>query len=549
MERKDEINEIQEKTEIAAADEKSLGKKKRKQKKEKAGGTKKHSVTWNKNMKTLRNGGYSVAISAVVIAVVVLLNMIAVQIPTKYTQFDISTGKLYTIGDDTINALEKLDQDITIYHVVQNGNEDSNIEKLLEQYEAHSKHIKVVKKDPVVYPSFVSNYSEEGISENSLIVECGERHKIIAYNSIYETTMDYSTYQQSVSGFDGEGQITSAISYVTSDSLPVVYYVEGHNEVSIPSGLQDRIEKANIELQSLSLLTADEVPEDAAGLLLNSPGTDYAKEEAEKVVEYLAKGGRAMILTDYVGKDMPNYQSILAAYGVEITDGIVVETDKNHYVQMPYYLVPNINYADMTSGMTGGSQYVLLSGCQGFSVSEDVRDTVNVSEILTTSDDAYIKSDPEKMTTYEKEDGDVDGPFAVAASVSETVSVTDENSDGDTEGTADNSEEVSEDTSAQEDAAKTKETRIVCFASSSILDESFNNSVADGNYTLYTNSLNWLVDTDEAETVSIASKSMETQYLTVTAARGSFFAILLCFLLPVACLIVGGVICHRRKRR
>lgn len=549
MERKDEINEIQEKTEIAAADEKSLGKKKRKQKKEKAGGTKKHSVIWNKNMKTLRNGGYSVAISAVVIAVVVLLNMIAAQIPTKYTQFDISTGKLYTIGDDTRNALEKLDQDITIYHVVQSGNEDSNIEKLLEQYEAQSKHIKVVKKDPVVYPSFVTNYSEEGISENSLIVECGERNKIIAYSSIYETTMDYSTYQQSVSGFDGEGQITSAISYVTSDSLPVVYYVEGHNEVSIPSGLQDRIEKANIELQSLSLLTADEVPEDAAGLLLNSPGTDYAKEEAEKVVEYLAKGGRAMILTDYVGKDMPNYQSILAAYGVEITDGVVVETDKNHYVQMPYYLVPNINYADMTSGMTGGSQYVLLSGCQGFSVSEDVRDTVNVSEMLTTSDDAYIKSDPEKMTTYEKEDGDVDGPFAVAASVSETVSVTDENLDSDTEGTADNSEEISEDASAQEDVAGTKETRIVCFASSSILDESFNNSVADGNYTLYTNSLNWLVDMDEAATVSIASKSMETQYLTVTAASGSFFAILLCFLLPVACLIIGGVICHRRKRR
>lgn len=549
MERKDEINEIQEQTEMAAADEKSLGKKKRKQKKEKADGTKKHSVIWNKNMKTLRNGGYSVAISAVVIAVVVLLNMIAAQIPTKYTQFDISTGKLYTIGDDTRNALEKLDQDITIYHVVQSGNEDSNIEKLLEQYEAQSKHIKVVKKDPVVYPSFVTNYSEEGISENSLIVECGERNKIIAYSSIYETTVDYSTYQQSVSGFDGEGQITSAISYVTSDSLPIVYYVEGHNEVSIPSGLQDRIEKANIELQSLSLLTADEVPEDAAGLLLDSPGTDYAKEEAEKVVEYLAKGGHAMILTDYVGKDMPNYQSILAAYGVEITDGVVVETDKNHYVQMPYYLVPNVNYADMTSGMTGGSQYVLLSGCQGFSVSEDVRDTVNVSEILTTSDDAYIKSDPEKMTTYEKEDGDVDGPFAVAASVTETVNVTEKDSDSAAEGTTDNSEEISEDASAQEDAAGTKETRIVCFASSSILDESFNNSVADGNYTLYTNSLNWLVDTDEAETVSIASKSMETQYLTVTAARGSFYAILLCFLLPAACLIAGGVICHCRKRR
>ena len=125
------------------------------------------------NMKALRNGSYSVLVSVVVIALVVLMNMIVGQIPTKYTQFDISTGKLYTIGNDTKNVLKNLKQDITIYYVVQSGSEDSNIEKLLEQYEANSKHIKVVKKDPVVYPSFVTNYSEDGIAENSLIVECG----------------------------------------------------------------------------------------------------------------------------------------------------------------------------------------------------------------------------------------------------------------------------------------------------------------------------------------------------------------------------------------
>lgn len=475
---------------------------------------KKIHITWRKNIKTLRNGSYSVLVSVVVIAVVILLNMIIGQLPAKYTQFDISTGKLYTIGDETINTLKNLDKDITIYHVVQTSNEDSTIEKLLEQYKENSKHIKVVKKDPVVYPNFTAKYSDGQISENSLIVECGERNKVIDYSSLYETSVDYSTYQQSVTGFDGEGQITSAISYVTSDSLPVVYYVEGHNEVSIPSGLQDRIEKANVELKSLSLLTA-EVPEDAAGLLLNSPESDYSKEEAEKVIAYLENGGRVMMITDYVGKEMPNYQSILAAYGVEVTDGVVVETDKNHYVQMPYYLVPNIGSSEVTTGMTGGSQYVLLSGCQGFTTSEDVRETLNVSQILTTSDGAYVKSNPKEMTTYEKEEDDVDGPFFVGAAISEEA----------------------------------KETRLVCFASSSILEESFNNTVSDGNYTLYTKSLNWLIDTDESATVSIAGKSMQTQYLTVTAAKGVLFAIVLCFILPVVCLIVGGVICFRRKRR
>lgn len=515
-------------------------KKDKKDKKDK----KKLHITWRKNMKTLRNGSYSVLVSVVVIAVVIVLNMIVGQLPAKYTQFDISTGKLYTIGDETINTLKNLKEDITIYYIVQTSNEDSTIEKLLEQYEENSNHIKVVKKDPVVYPNFTAKYSDEEISENSLIVECGERNKVISYSSIYETSVDYSTYQQSVTGFDGEGQITSAISYVTSDSLPVVYYLEGHNEISIPSSLQERIEKANVELESLSLLTADGVPEDAAGLLLDSPESDYSKEEAEKVITYLENGGRAMIITDYIGKEMPNYQSILAAYGVEVTDGVVVETDKSHYVQMPYYLVPNIGSSDVTTGMTDGSQYVLLAGCQGLTVSGSQRETLNISQILTTSEGAYVKANPEEMTTYEKEDGDVDGPFFVAATISETVGSGDETEESDGETTEDSEAEDSAD--ASEDA---KETRIVCFASSGILEENFNNTVSDGNYTLYINSLNWLVDTDESATVSIASKSMETQYLTVTAAKGAMAAVALCFLLPAVCLIAGGIICFRRKRR
>ena len=114
--------------------------KEKKVKKEKKDRKKLH-ITWRKNIKTLRNGSYSVLVSVVVIAVVILLNMIVGQLPAKYTQFDISTGKLYTIGDETINTLKNLKEDITIYYIVQTSNEDSTIEKLLGQYEENSKHI------------------------------------------------------------------------------------------------------------------------------------------------------------------------------------------------------------------------------------------------------------------------------------------------------------------------------------------------------------------------------------------------------------------------
>ena len=469
------------------------------------------------NKKAFKKGSYSATLSVVVIAIVVVLNLIASQIPSKYTEFDISTGKLYTIGDETKEILKNLDEEITIYYVVQTGNEDNNVEKLLEQYEAASAKIKVEKKDPVANTNFAQQYTEESLSENSLIVVGSKRSKVVSYSNFYETEFDYSTYQSKTTGYDGEGQLTSAIAYVLSDELPVVYYVEGHNEISMPDALTDRIEKANLEMQALNLLTAEEIPEDAAGILLNSPESDYSKEEAQKVLDYLKKGRKAVILTDYIGKELENYNSILAEYGIEVTNGIVIETDKNMYVQQPYYLVPSISYSEITSDMTGGSANTLLMGCQGFTVAEDVRDTLDITTVLSPSEDAFVKSDPQNMKSYDKEDGDVDGPFAIAATISETVD----------EGT----------------------TQIVCFASSTLVDESVNSMVSDGNYTLYMNSLNWMIDTEDTNVVSIASKSVQAEYLTVTAGSALMVALLICILLPLLCLIAGGVICHGRKKR
>ena len=499
-------------------------KKKRKQKKIRGG--KKRG--WNK--RAFRKDSYSAAMSVVVIAIVVVLNMIVGQIPSKYTEFDISTGKLYTIGDETKKVLKNLDEDITIHYIVQSGNEDSTVEKLLNQYKDNSSKIKIEKIDPVTSPNYTSQFTDDTVSENSLIVSSAKRNKVIDYSSMYESEIDYSTYQSKTTGFDGEGQLTSAIDYVLSDELPVVYYVTGHNEVTLPDAVKDRIEKANLELKELNLLTAGEVPSDAAGLLLDSPETDYSKEEAQAVITYLQNGGKTLILTDYTGKEHTSYDSILAEYGIEVTDGIVVETDSNMYVQRPYYIVPQIEASEITTDMTGGSSNVLLSGCQGFKVSENVRDTVDISTVLSPSDGAFVKTDPQNMTSYDKEDGDADGPFAVALAVSEQVSG-DATEDSETDITTNNT------------------TQLVCIASSSILDSSMNSMVSDGNYTLYMNAMNWLIDTGDSNRVSIASKSVAVDYLTVTAGDAAAIALFVCILLPICCLVFGGVICHRRKKR
>ena len=185
------------------------------------------------NKKSLQHGSYSMGAITIFIAIIVVLNLVLQEVPSKYREIDLSTQKLYSIGDQTKKVLKKLDKDVEIYYIAQSGSESSDIQKLLEKYEEGSDHIKVEQKDPAVNPKFVSQYTSDGVSNNSVIVVCGDKNKVIDNNSLYETTVNYQTYSNEVTGFDGEGQITSAINYVPSDSMPVRYTLVGHDEATM----------------------------------------------------------------------------------------------------------------------------------------------------------------------------------------------------------------------------------------------------------------------------------------------------------------------------
>ena len=75
------------------------------------------------NKKYLKNGSYSSVMIVVFVAIIIVINMIAGNLPSKYTQLDISSEKLYTIGDETKAMLKDLDKDVTIYQIAQSGSE------------------------------------------------------------------------------------------------------------------------------------------------------------------------------------------------------------------------------------------------------------------------------------------------------------------------------------------------------------------------------------------------------------------------------------------
>ena len=136
------------------------------------------------NRIALQGGSYSLIITAVVLAILIAVNVLVSVLPTTLTKYDISASKLYSITSNTKVVVNALEEDVTIYWIVQSGEEDAVIENLLSKYESLSDHISVVKRNPDVYPTFAEQYTDETVQNNSLVVECGDRSRFIGYNDI-----------------------------------------------------------------------------------------------------------------------------------------------------------------------------------------------------------------------------------------------------------------------------------------------------------------------------------------------------------------------------
>ena len=169
--------------------------------------------------RVLKNGAYAAILTAVVLAAVILVNLLVRALPTKYTEYDISTTGLFTLSDTTKNLLAGLDRDVTAYYLGETGNEDTNITRILDRYAGESSHFTWQQRDPVLYPTFAQQYGEENASSSSVILVCGDRSVVVDYSSLYE--VDYNTYYTTGSlnyTFMAVSALTGAISRVTSDS-------------------------------------------------------------------------------------------------------------------------------------------------------------------------------------------------------------------------------------------------------------------------------------------------------------------------------------------
>lgn len=463
------------------------------------------------NRIALQGGSYSLVITAVVLALLIVVNILVSILPTPMTQYDISAAKLYSITSNTKVVVNALQEDVTIYWIVQSGKEDQIIENLLGKYESLSDHIQVVKKNPDVYPTFAQQYTDETAENNSLVVECGDRSRFISYDDIYLQEADMTTYSYNTS-FDGEGAITSAIDYVVNEEQPQIYVLEGHGESELPSTFSDQIERENMELHTFSLLTVDAIPEDADCIMIYGPTSDISTEEKDMLADYVASGGKLLVMAGPVESgSLDNLLSLLSDYGVTATDGIVIEGDREHYAfQLPFALMPDMSSSEITDSLIEEHYYPIMPISQGLTVG-DTPSGATVTTLLTTSDLSFSKTAGYDLSTYEKEDGDVDGPFAVGVSI-----------------------------------ACDSGGQLTWFSSSDFLDDMYNAYSSGANVNLGMNALSSMIG--ESEAMAIRSKSLNYNYLTISDSTSSLLKVVMIGVFPLVYLGIGIFVVVNRRR-
>ena len=480
--------------------------------------------------RTLKMGGYSVIITAVVVAIVIVVNLAVRLLPSKYTKYSTSTVGLYDISDTSREILSKVKDKISIYVVCEADYTDEVIEEYVAKYAGLNSNVSWSNVDPAVKPGFLQEYTDESLSSQVthlvLINKANGRSRVIPNTDIYYQKytqqeilyyqMYYGTTPDNPTYFNIEQELTSAVDYLTAEKLPTVYYVSGHGETELDSTVTGLIEDENIDLVELPLLTKGEVPDDADAVIINSATKDFTEDEIKALEAYTAKGGNVIMTSFYNSelkdRNLTNLYGFAKSLGLEYKDVFVFEGSADKYVQAPYNILPTVADNDFSSAL-GNNTYLVMLTCNAITLAETAPEGVTLTELLATSVKGYAKAEVTGDTKVEKEENDEEGKFVLGAMAEKTA-------DG-------------------------KTSKLVWLASPALLDSRYSSYYSNISYFMAI-----LTDLCEKESsVTINAKSLQIEALTVSEASANLWGIILIAVIPLIVLVSGFVIWNRRVKR
>jgi|GEM_PF-2960740 len=294
--------------------------------------------------RSMRHGAYAVAITAVVVVGIILLNWAATAVDRYFdNKVDFTENQIFTISKESEEYLKTVKNEIVIKVLSAEedfengqgpgGNVYKHLHAVLNKYRAMCSKIKIEYLNPSTNPRLALDYPNDMLSWGDFIVEgvkpltdgARPRYKVIKMQEMLAQGSEDGSMTISMS----EQLITSAILFIDDPEPVSVGVVIGHEEKAL-----DYFSKLLVtnNYESVPINILGEIPENMRFLIINSPKKDFTEEEIDILEKFLENGGeygRNIIYTGYVSQgETPNLDAFLASWGLAIdTENVLYETD------------------------------------------------------------------------------------------------------------------------------------------------------------------------------------------------------------------------------
>ncbi len=384
--------------ETASAEKPSAGKK------DKAGKPKKKF-----NSKKLKYGSAATALTVVVIAAVVLVNVIVKLVGDRVDlTIDLTSDSIFEISQESIDYLASLNQDVEIVTM-----QDESIFRdsgdiyykqayeVMKKYEYNSDRITLNFVDMTADPTYANKYGEiyKGtISQYSIVVTCGDRIKVLSVNDLFNTEMDYNTFSYNIVSSKAEQVLTSAIMYVT-DPEPKKAVILDVETAGIANGtIQNLLENDGFDVSSVNPLT-EIIPTDPDVIVINAPLNDFSEEIIDRLYEYIENEGNygknIIYLASYSQKSTANIDAFLAEWGIVVERGVVGDENSNNLAtRTTYYAIKNyIESNDYSANVAQPELPVISYNARPITLMYELSGNVETVPLLSTEDTGFVFTD------------------------------------------------------------------------------------------------------------------------------------------------------------
>ncbi len=353
-----------------------------------------------------RYGGYATVLTAVVIAVVILLNVAIGAVETNWAlAIDVTALGATDFTDQTLQIVDDVNEPVHIYTLYQDATNHKiriQTEEVLNKYHALNGSITFSNIDPIKNPALVEKYAgDDDLSEGALILvnEDESRVKIIdLIEYYYQYTSPYN--EQTYTLFSLEPAVTSALLFVTSDETPRIFFLEGHGEMDTKlyfTTLTDELKGQNFEVGTINLTTdTDTVLEAGDTLVIINPVRDLSDTEYNVLKSWLADGGRMMFMLDYSTDEsvLRNFTALLDYYQLSFGDGVIAESTSStsNWTSDIHSLIPNLNTGhEITAPLSESGYYLILPQVRPINDVAMPEADVTYDKLLTTSAAAVVE--------------------------------------------------------------------------------------------------------------------------------------------------------------